>query len=134
MDKTDVENIKFRLSLPPSVNHSHKQWVSNGRIMRVPTNSTKEWRIEAQLDVIAATKEQKWKCTKQSKVVVELTIWWPDKRKRDSHNLIKEICDALNKRIYDDDYWALPRIIDFGYDKHDPHVDIFCYLQDNERF
>jgi Holliday junction resolvase RusA-like endonuclease len=64
------------------------------------------------------------------KVVVEYTIWWPDKRRRDASNLEKLLLDSLEGIAYDDDRWAIPRCVDFSYDKGHPRIDVVCRRKD----
>lgn len=119
--------VKFTLPIPPSVNHSHREWYMNGRQMRVPTKKTKDWRKEAEYVIVKAIKDSEWKKLEKTKVIVELFIYWPDKRKRDCHNLGKLIYDVMEGLVYDDDRWVLPRYIDFLYDKEKPRVEITVY-------
>jgi crossover junction endodeoxyribonuclease RusA len=43
---------------------------------------------------------------------------------RDTHNGLKLLLDALEKAVYDNDRYALPRIQDWDIDKTDPRVEV----------
>jgi crossover junction endodeoxyribonuclease RusA len=126
------DELKVTLALPPSVNHSHREWYSKGRMMRVPTKKTKEWTLDAKCLVMEAAKNSEWQCISKQKVVVEIEVYWPDKRKRDMHNLHKLLADALEGLVYDDDRWALLRDIDFNYDKKNPRMELKIYRKEED--
>ncbi|MNI87241.1 Endodeoxyribonuclease RusA [compost metagenome] len=73
--------------------------------------------------------------TKGQKVVVELTAYFPnDKLRRDTNNVFKLMMDALTDIIYDDDEFALPRVIDFHKvsDEEKPYFKLDIYLKEEE--
>jgi crossover junction endodeoxyribonuclease RusA len=117
--------MNLTLPLPPSTNHSHHEIsTKNGRRMRIPSKATKEWTRFARDVAVEQCKAQEWAYVTGEKVIVRYTVFWPDKRRRDCHNLMKVCLDALEGIVYDDDKWVLPRAIDFLYDKHDPRLEI----------
>jgi crossover junction endodeoxyribonuclease RusA len=126
------QRFKVVFPLPPSVNHSHREWIQKGRMMRVPTKRLLEWRLEAELALKTALKERerKWVILCEQKVRCNLTIYWPDKRKRDAHNIGKEIYDIMEGPIYDNDKWVLPNYLDFFYDKQNPRVEVEVYSKE----
>ena len=130
---SDITNPTLRLTLPlpPSCNHSHRNFTNkNGRRLRVPTKRAADWTASARDIAYTAMCASGWTCPMGEKVVVEYTIWWPDRRRRDSANLEKLMLDALEGTCYDDDRWALPRCQDFSYDKADPRVEVVVRRKD----
>ena len=53
-------------------------------------------------------------------------MWFfmPDKRKRDSHNTLKILLDAMEGFVYENDFYVMPRIQEVAYDKENPRVEI----------
>jgi len=67
----------------------------------------------------------RWHPIAEGKVVVELTYFWPDRRRRDTHNRIKEVMDVLQAAgAFADDCQALARERDFRLDPERPRVEI----------
>lgn len=101
----------------PTVNH-----IYNTRRMMTPWASAHREKLR----VIAENwvKENNWQKTKKKKVVLKFYFYYHDNRKRDSHNMLKLILDAFNDVIYDDDYYALPQIIDFEIDRKNPRIEV----------
>lgn len=83
--------------------------------------------FEAGLLVKDAVRKQGWRYSEKEKLVMEITVYWPDNRRRDTHNLHKALCDAPEKIAYADDKWVLVRDRDFCVDKGNPRVEIELY-------
>ena len=113
----------LRLTLPvvPSVNHCYRNVAINRRIM---TPTAKAWVQEVQLKAKMAARKQGWQFSAGEKLVMELTTYWPDKRRRDTHNGHKLLADALEGVLYKDDRWVLIRDMDFKVDRGNPRVEI----------
>lgn len=117
--------LRLTLPLPPSVNHSHRNYVTkSGRRMRVPTKRAGDWTAQARDIAYDAMRSIGWTCPQGKKVIVEYVIYWPDRRRRDPSNLEKLLLDCGEGIFYDDDRWALPRCMDFGYDKAAPRLEV----------
>lgn len=122
--------LELSLPLPPSVNHSHRPARAISKtgkpyLRRVPTDETKAWRSEAYFNARRAVVCTNWQPIIRGKVVVELTYYWPDRRRRDTHNRIKEIMDLLQTAgIFADDCQALARELDYLIDRKHPRVDL----------
>ena len=84
--------LRLALELPPSVNHSHKnarrRSARTGRLYtaQVPTDQTIAWRAAAYREARRAIMKAGWRPIAAGKAVVELTYFWPDRRRRDTHN------------------------------------------------
>jgi crossover junction endodeoxyribonuclease RusA len=108
----------------PSVNHMYRNHTIKGRRMRVITKNGQEW-IDAAI-IYAKQWQRKTGWSKATgKVVMKLWYYFPDKRRRDTHNTLKGLLDALEDAgLYEDDKMVLPRIMDFETDKHNPRIEI----------
>lgn len=120
-----MTDLRLTLPLPPSVNHSHRNFTNKaGRRLRVPTKRATDWTATARSIAFTEMQRTGWTCPQGEKVIVEYTIWWPDRRRRDPSNLEKLLLDSLEGIAVDDDKWCLPRCMDFDYDKGDPRVEV----------
>jgi crossover junction endodeoxyribonuclease RusA len=121
------------LPLPPSSNHAYvrraKVYYKNGkrkrRVMDVLSDRSQDWMANARDRALDAMGD--WVTTEDSKVVVECVVHWPDKRRRDCHNLSKLLCDSLEGSVCKDDRWILLRYVDFSIDKENPRVEVTAY-------
>lgn len=126
----------MRLVIPgtaPSVNHMYENRAmpyrdkhGKPRMRRIKVLSTAAEQYQ-NLAVSLANlwrNENKWK-PPDGKVIVNLWYYWPDNRKRDTHNTLKLLLDCLEAaQIYTNDRYALPRIMDFEIDKANPRVEV----------
>ncbi|MFD1990071.1 RusA family crossover junction endodeoxyribonuclease [Paenibacillus nicotianae] len=116
-----------RLIIPgtvPSVNTMYKdKWIKR-RKFRVYTDDAQSWEDLCILLANQWMASSKWSQTSE-KVVLRIWFYWKDNKRRDTHNCLKIMLDALQRAgVYEDDYKALPRIIDFEVDKSNPRVEI----------
>lgn len=116
-----------RLTLPgtvPSVNHMYINANVKGRRMKILKPQAKAWVEDAIYRARHWQQDNAWS-TAKGKVIVRLWFHFPDKRRRDTHNGLKLLLDALEDAgIYEDDKLALPQIMDFQYDKQNPRIEI----------
>lgn len=116
-----------RLILPgtaPSVNHMYNNAYIKGRRMKVLKASAKEWFDDATYRAIQWRLSNEWP-TASGKVVARIWFYFPDKRRRDTHNALKALLDALEDGgIYEDDKLALPQIMDYEVDRINPRIEI----------
>jgi len=103
------------------VNHCHFTRPNGQRILK---KDAKLWIGIAAMLAREAKLKQKWQFSENEKLVMELTVYWPDKRRRDMSNLHKLIADALEGILYADDRCLLIRDMDYGYDKANPRIEI----------
>lgn len=116
--------MELHLTVPiaPSVN---AMYFTTKFGKRVRTKKAKEWFEKAEAITRKAIEEQGWKKTEGQKVVVNVLTMWGDKRRRDTNNLSKSLADMLEHAgVYDDDFYALIRYIDFGVDKDNPRMEM----------
>lgn len=116
-----------RLILPgtaPSVNHMYNNAFVKGRQMKILKPQAKAWLEDTVYRALQWRQENNWS-TASGKVIVRLWFFFPDKRRRDTHNGLKVLLDALEDGgIYEDDKLALPQVMDFKYDKNNPRIEI----------
>ena len=91
----------------------------------MPTERTIAWRSAAYLAARRAIVATRWRPIAEGKVVVELSYFWPDRRRRDTHNRIKELMDVLQAAgAFANDCQALARERDFLIDGRRPRVEV----------
>jgi len=116
----------------PSVNHIYVHTGKGGRRLSKPAEDLKKrWEALAAMWV----KDTGWTTTSREKVVVELIAHFPNEsRDRDTNNVFKLMCDAFNGIIYDDDHYALPRVLDFDTvpPGEKPHFEVYIYKKEHE--
>jgi crossover junction endodeoxyribonuclease RusA len=94
------------------------------RLTRILSKSAKSWFDETVVKTTIWRKEANWE-TSQYKTIVKLWYYFPDHRRRDTHNTLKILMDALESaQIYVDDKWAMPQIMDFEIDRMNPRVEM----------
>lgn len=59
-----------------------------------------------------------------------MNYFFPDARRRDTHNTFKILFDAIERGgLYKDDKDILPRVMDFEIDRENPRVELKFYLK-----
>jgi crossover junction endodeoxyribonuclease RusA len=120
------------LKLPPSVNHMYVTAKIRGRNIRVLRKHANDWFNEALEKVRQYIIEEKWEM-KSQKIILEIYLYYPNLKTRDSHNMLKILLDVLERGgIYSNDKYALPRIMDFTLDKSHPRIEIFFSIFNKE--
>ncbi len=119
-----MTDLRLTLPLPPSVNHCYRRFTDKaGRRMNVLTRAGVDWTNAARILACSEMNRTGWTVPQAKKVIVEYTIYWPDKRRRDPSNLEKVMLDAL-QCVTGDDQYVLPRCMDFDIDRDDPRVEV----------
>ena len=112
----------------PSVNHMYEDKWIRGRKYRVHSKDAEVWMYSVSLLAKQQAKQIGWQMAqKGEKVVVELRIFHPDHKQRDADNMFKALQDALEGVVYEDDRYALPRVMDIQVDKGNPRIEVRCY-------
>jgi len=110
--------------IPPSVNHMYRRFTYGGRTMNVITRHAQAWMDSVRLAAKAAAVRAGWQLVPAGrKVVVRLWFYWPSRVRRDTHNTLKALLDAWQGVLYEDDYWVLPRVMDFSVDRDNPRIE-----------
>lgn len=124
--------MRLILRLPPSVNHMYVNGRMGHRLTRVLSGSAKSWVKDAVEKTKIWIEENKWELA-NGKTIVYLWYYFPDFRRRDTHNTLKILLDALEEGgIYQDDRYALPRIMDYEVDKDNARIEIEFKTKENE--
>ena len=119
------QKIKLTLDIPPSQNHMYFT-AKNG--MRILKKDAQEYFRKIEHKAKKEVEKQKWKKDKGSVwYYADLYYYFPDKRKRDTHNTLKILLDGLEGIIYPNDYYVLPRIQNAQLDRKNPRVYIEIY-------
>lgn len=99
--------IELKLPYPPNVNHYKKvgalQRTSSGKLYqpRVNTLATQRFYIE----VYGRIRAQGLKSFNSATLMVQVSVYPPDKRKRDLDGILKVLLDSLQRGgLFDDDY------------------------------
>ena len=75
-----------------------------------------------------AVKSQNYKLEEEGVwLVCELTYYFPDKRRRDCHNMHKIVMDALEHVAFKEDRWVLVRDMHVGLDRKNPRIEVKLY-------
>lgn len=123
------KRLYLDLPLPPSVNHLYSNTRGGGR--RLTGRAEKYIKISKAL-INDAIYVQNW--MKENKAVwlyVDMVYFFPDRRIRDSHNCLKLLLDVMQGTVFDNDYYALPRIHSVEYDKDNPRVEVIVHPQNS---
>lgn len=128
-DKPKYPNKKLRLSLPlpPSVNHMYYNTPNGGKRL---TGKSEKYIRESRSLINLAIEEQHWlKQEKATWYYIDLVFFMPDRRVRDSHNMLKLLLDVMQGIIFDNDYYVMPRIQSVEYDVENPRVEACIFAQ-----
>lgn len=108
----------------PSVNHMYRNVYVKGRAIKVYSAKSRKWFDEAVIQATEWRLQNKWQ-TSKDKVIVKIWFYYPNAIKRDTHNGLKILLDALeDARIYENDKTALPHVMDYVIDRRRPRVEI----------
>ena len=111
------QTLEITLPIPPSVNH---MYYGNGRLKR----EARDYIRDARATINQAIDEQDWiKQPDCTWFYADIEVYFPDRRRRDSHNLLKLFMDVLQPSVFQDDYYCMPRIQKVKYDKGNPRIE-----------
>lgn len=110
------------LIIPPVPTVNNLYFNCHGR--RAMTSQGRDYKTSLGAQAIHERQKQGWALTTGKKIVMELRVFWPDRRRRDTDNIIKVIQDSFTGILYDDDRWVLPRIMDWDLDHESPRVEV----------
>lgn len=116
--------IELTLPLAPSVNHLYM--FKRGK--RFMTKDGLNYMSKASQMAMKAVNLQNYIQEEPGVwLVCEIKYYFPDKRRRDCHNMHKVIMDALEYTIFTDDRWVMVRDMYVGLDKENPRLEIRIY-------
>lgn len=64
---------------------------------------------------------------------LDIVVFMPDKRIRDSHNMLKLLMDSLEGIVFHNDYCILPRIQSVELDRENPRLEMVLSPQSKEQ-
>ena len=119
----EILDRRLYLTLPvgKSVNHCY---ITTRWGKKILTKEAKAWFKEARQILMKAINDQQWGWLQQTKVIVEAKVFWQDYRTRDTSNLDKNLCDAFEDYVLDNDCYLLIRWIDWEIDRENPRVEL----------
>ncbi len=83
----------------------------------------------AQAQLSASIERHGW-TTLREKAVLELDFFFPDARKRDTHNYLKLLCDAVERAgVVENDCFLLPRVNNYVIEKGVSEVQMRIYAK-----
>jgi Holliday junction resolvase RusA-like endonuclease len=127
-EEREVTDVQVKLKLPPSQNHMYKNVKRGNRLMRVLTEEAEAWVYYAVPVIRRAMAKHKHK-TLNEKTVVYSWFFYKDNIKKDNSNFYKLLLDTFEKvGVYTNDYYALPRSMDFTVDKNLDNNYILCSI------
>jgi len=89
------------------------------------SKEAKRYAETVQWSAFEAVKKTDWRTTpKGQQVIVRLWYYWPDWRRRDTHNAHKVLLDAMQGIVYVDDADVLPQVMGAEVDRDHPRVEI----------
>jgi len=104
--------------LPPSVNHAYNQHRQGGRGLKDSAREYQEW---ARLAAMEAAHGWIWH---GSWLRVRIKLYFPDERRRDTHNHPKVLLDGIADGLGVDDRWMLISEEIPSLDRKDPRVEV----------
>lgn len=120
------QELRLVTEVPPTINHCYYRTRSGGKRL---TPLALAWVERTRNYALQECIRQGWrKKNKGVKIVAEITTYFPDNRRRDTHNGDKIWCDALEGIVYTDDRWLLVRHINWEVDSKNPRREAVFYL------
>lgn len=121
----------MRLTIPiaPSVNHCY-YYKGNKRIKK---KTARDFEKEVDKLTKKYISEVQEVFPEKTKIACNMWFYMPDLRRRDSHNSIKLVMDAVEKGgLYEDDRFVMPRIQDVTLDRDNPRIEMEFYVDGEE--
>lgn len=118
-EKGKGKNRKIGLAVP-TWNHTYYYFRGVPNL----TASARKYKEEIEEMTRSWCFRNHFKKIEDKKVIVNIWLYYPDKRKRDAHNMLKILMDALEGHVFEDDKWALVRIQDWQVDRENPRFEL----------
>ena len=119
--------LKMSLPLPPSVNAMYVNTRGGGRKLSKHAN---EYVRQSRALINLAIEEQYWlKQARATWLYADMVFFMPDRKVRDSHNMLKLLMDVMEGIVYENDCFVMPRIQSVEYDKSNPRVEVLISTQ-----
>ena len=119
------KKLKVSLPLAPSMNHMYIQKRNGGRSL---TSAAKRYIQEATALIRMSVEDQFWMMDNRDVwYYLDLEFYMPDRKIRDSHNMLKIMLDVFQEIAFRNDYFVMPRIQKVELDKDNPRIE--CALR-----
>lgn len=119
--KNPNKELKIILPLGVSVNKLYTFFKGKKQMTKLGHKYIRE--VVPVIEQVA--KHQKWECAKKGEwCVIEPTYYFPDKKRRDSHNYIKLMMDTLEGLVFEDDQFTIVREQYVYLDREFPRIEI----------
>lgn len=127
--KPKYPNQELNVTIPLGISVNHLYSYKRGK--HFMTQKGLKYMQEVMKIVTCAVKEQDYKLEEEGVwLVAELRYWFPDKRRRDCHNMHKIIMDSLEYIAFKEDRWVLIEDKFVGLDKKNPRIEVTIRAQD----
>lgn len=128
-NKPKYPNQELNVTLPLAVSVNHLYMFKRGK--RFMTKKGEEYMKKVMAITYNEIEKQGYKLEQPGVwLVVELTFYFPDKRRRDCHNMHKLVMDALECIAFEDDRWVLVRDMHVALDKENPRIEVRIYPEE----
>ena len=119
--KYPEQQISLCIPIPPSKNHAY--FYKGGK--KIMKGKTKKYIADIRDYVDKEMDAQKWKHDKDNVwYYLDMYLYFPDKKRRDSHNSIEILMDTLETVLFKDDYFIMPRIQSVELDRKNPRLEL----------
>lgn len=119
-EAVNTGSLKFTLDIPESKNHAFIY----RRGAKIPKASTNQFKAKTNQQLVKLMKDEGWKEEKSHVwYYLDLYFYFPDKRRRDSHNSIEVLMDSIQESLVADDYYVLPRVQLVELDRMNPRLE-----------
>lgn len=116
------KTLKFSVDIPLSVNHMYIRTYRGGQRL---SPAAEEYVENTQAKVLEVMMDNNFKkITNASWYYIDLVIYMPDKRCRDSHNMLKLLLDTLETILFENDYYIMPNIKSVELDRSNPRIEV----------
>jgi crossover junction endodeoxyribonuclease RusA len=101
-----MKKIRLTMPIPPSINHCY--FYRGGK--KIKTQTARDFEKEVALIM----RKIDYRFPDKTKIICEMSYFFPDNIRRDAHNTIKLCLDSVERGgLYKDDRYVLPRIMDW---------------------
>ena len=121
------KKLRLTLDLPLSINHMYYNAPGGGKNL---TAKALRYVRDSRAYMNAVIRDTKWiKQCNSTWYYLDMVVYMPDRRVRDSHNLLKLLLDTMEGIIYTNDYYVMPCIKAVEYDKSNPRLELILRPQ-----
>lgn len=122
-------NQELNMVLPLAVSVNHLYMFKRGK--RFMTKKGLDYMASVMKLATQAVELQNYQIEEEGVwLICELKFFFPDRRRRDAHNMHKLVMDALEHIVFKDDRWVLVRDMYVGMDKNYPRIEVKIYPQE----